>query len=405
MTHTASADIVIAGAGPVGMVAALGLERAGFSVALVGPRPRDDRRTTALMNPALDYLESLGLPDFGPDEAAPLVTMRIVDGTARLVRSQPVSFRASEIGETRFGLNIPNTVLNNALRAAVAARPGIRAVEQMVAGWMLGDGATTAHLADGSAIEAALAVAADGRRSPARDAAGIRTHVRDYPQSAIVLEFAHTRPHGEISTEFHTPTGPFTQVPLPGLRSSLVWVVRPEQADQLMALDDAALSARVETVMQSMLGAVTVQPGRQVYRLGIASTSSVAQRRVALVGEAAHVIPPIGAQGMNLGIRDVADLVRVASDFRADPGAEPALAAYRAARRADILARSGAVDLLNRTLLSDFLPAQMARSASLALLAAAPPLRGLFMREGMRPGSGLSGLVSAAREKIGRQRT
>ena len=122
-------------------------------------------------------------------------------------------------------------------------------------------------LADGSEVTASLAVAADGRMSPAREAAGIATSARSYPQSALVLNFGHRREHGFTSTEFHTETGPFTQVPLPGNRSSLVWVVKPETAKELAALDDAALSVRVEQQMQSMLGRVSVEPGRQIYPL------------------------------------------------------------------------------------------------------------------------------------------
>src|SRR6185312_4732740 len=130
----------------------------------------------------------------------------------------------------------------------------------------------------------------------------------------------HTREHGDISTEFHTETGPFTQVPLPGRRSSLVWVVRPQTAAGLMEMRDGVISEEIERRMQSMLGKVEVEPGRQVYPLSSAMPSRFGARRVALVGEAAHVFPPIGAQGLNLGLGDAAALVEKIAANPADPG-------------------------------------------------------------------------------------
>lgn len=355
------------------------------------------------MRPTLDVLESLAIGRFPEDVAAPLKSMRIIDGTRRLLRSAPVTFHATEIGEDEFGLNITNTALATILTDAVAQRSGITRFEHFVSNWRTGDRANVAVLDNGDALSASLVVAADGRNSPARTAAGITASFHTYPQSALVLNFGHSRPHGSISTEFHTETGPFTVVPLPGRRSSLVWVVRPQQAQDLLALGDGDLSARIENQMHSILGSVEIESGRQIFPLGSMSPSSLAKNRTALVGEAGHVLPPIGAQGMNLGVRDVAELTRIVSENQSDPGIEAVLSAYRSARRPDVLARSGAVDLLNRSLLSELLPAQLARSAGLAALSAAAPLRAFVMREGLLPGSGWAGLGSTAREKIRRQ--
>lgn len=291
-------------------------------------------------------------------------------------------------------MNVPNRDLNAALEQAVAAHPGIEWRRALVESWSVGTDRIAALLAGGEEVSGALAVAADGRMSPARQAAGISTSTRAYPQAALVVNFAHARPHGSVSTEFHTETGPFTQVPLPGDRSSLVWVVAPETAEELAALDDDVLSAKIEERMQSMLGRVSIEPGRQIYPLSATLAARFARNRVALVGEAAHVFPPIGAQGLNLGIRDVQELVAIATENRADPGAPAALAAYDAKRRPDILARTGAVNLLNRSLLSNMLPAQMMRSAGLGVLGAFAPLRAFFMREGLKPGSGFSSIFS-----------
>jgi 2-octaprenyl-6-methoxyphenol hydroxylase len=395
--------IIVAGTGPVGLIAALALADLGVPVTLAGHSPpAEDRRTTALMTPALAQLNGLGVLTALQPKAAPLKAMRIVDATKRLIRSPVVTFRAAEIGEDHFGLNIPNRDLNAALEAGVATRPGIVWKRELVTGWVIGPDSVSARLADGTGVEGILAVAADGRLSPAREAAGIKTSTRSYPQAALVLNFSHSRSHGFISTEFHTETGPFTQVPLPGNRSSLVWVVKPQTAEELLALDDASLSMRVEEQMQSMLGRVSVEPGRQVYPLGATLPLRFAGNRVALVGEAAHVFPPIGAQGLNLGIRDVRDLVKIVTENRYDPGTDQALSAYDRKRRPDVLARAGAVNLLNLSLLSDMLPAQLARSAGLGAVGGFAPIRALFMREGLQPGSGFANMLSELREQIRR---
>ena len=399
-----NAEILIAGTGPVGMIAALGLAHAGFAVVLVGPQPRrDDRRTTALMRPALGYLDRLGvLPDVA-DMSAPLRAMRIVDATSRLLRGPVVTFRASEIGEDSFGLNMPNSALLSALEKAVSATAGIEWRQSTVTAWSHGEQTVTAELADGSAIAAKLAVAADGRDSQARQAAGISTSVRNYPQSALVLNFGHSHEHGFTSTEFHTETGPFTQVPLPGSRSSLVWVVRPETAEELASARrcGAVDPRRAED-------AVDARPGDG--RAGPAGLSALgndagalrqgpdrAGRRGRACVSADRRAGPQSRHPRRRG-SSFARPRKIATT----PAARRALATYDRRRRPDILARSTAVNLLNISLLSDMLPAQMARSAGLGLLGALAPVRAFFMREGMQPGSGMARIVSSLREQVGR---
>lgn len=400
MSGTARTDILIAGSGATGLLAALLLARRGRSAVLVGPAPSDsDRRTTALMIPALSLLDELGLLDRLRSVSAPLKRMRIIDGTSRLIRSPTVTFNAGEIGAEHFGLNIPNGELNRVLAEAVLAEDAIEWRRTTVAGWRIDSEAAHAELADGDTISAGLVIAADGRSSPAREAAGMRLISRSHPQAALVVNFAHEREHAWTSTEFHTETGPFTQVPLPGQRSSLVWVVRPEMAKELAALDDAILSRRIEDRMQSMLGLVSVEPGRQVYPLGSALADRFGRDRVALVGEAAHVFPPIGAQGLNLGIRDVRDLVDA---IGAHAQVADVIADYDRRRRPDVLSRATAVELLNRSLLSGMLPAQMLRGLGLGLIGRLPPLRGFFMREGLQPGSGFSAVASGLGKKVRR---
>ena len=397
-------DIVVAGTGPAGLATALLAEYAGLDVALIGPRENaDDGRTTTLMLPALRILEHAGIDSRFGGRAAALKTMRIIDGTKRLIRSPVSTFEAFEIGETHFGMNIPNRVLNATLAGNVRAT-GVRWRETIVSGWTLKADHNLAALEDGATVRAKLVAAADGRNSPARAAAGLSVRLSAHGQAAFVTTFSHERAHNGVSTEFHTEYGPFTAVPLPGNRSSLVWVTKPHRAEELLATPADELSFRIENRMESVLGKVTVDGGLQVYPLSSGLPSAFAAKRIALVGEAAHVFPPIGAQGLNLGIRDAADLIAVAESNRADPGSDSAMRMYEGKRRPDIVARTGAVSLLNRSLLSDSPPAQIARSLGLAALSGFAPLRGFFMREGMYPGSGVSAFLSSIREQVGRQR-
>jgi len=241
---------------------------------------------------------------------------------------------------------------------------------------------------DGPTYRAPLVVGADGRNSICRSAAGIDMDERDYQQVALTLCVRHTRLHHDTSTEFHTPNGPFTLVPLPGNRSSLVWVLNPTAADELAALDDAELSEEIERASYSILGKIKAESARGRFPLRIGTARRFADRRIALVGEAAHIILPIGAQGLNLGLRDAAtisELAILADRQHQDIGGEEVLAHYDHLRRADVGSRTLAVDLLNRTLLSDFLPAQSIRGLGLYLIDHLGPLRRAVMREGVAP--------------------
>ncbi len=388
-----TADILVAGTGPVGMASALLAAHAGFSVTLLGPAPNeDDRRTTAVMMPGLDLLAPFELKEAVRKDSAPLKAMRIIDGSSRLIRSPTVTFRAEEIGEDAFGYNIPNRILNRTLMDRVAAST-ITWHRGVIDHWNFAADAVRVRSGD-DLFAAKLAIAADGRNSPARAAAGIATFTHPYPQTAVVCEFAHTRPHHHISTEFHTETGPLTLVPLPGMRCGLVWIVRPHEAEELLALDDDVFARRLEDRMQSMLGAITLESERQSWPMTTVTARRLSAARLALVGEAAHVFPPIGAQGLNLGLRDVRNLIKVISAAHDDPGALPVMERYARERRPDILQHTGAVHALNTSLLTGFLPVQMLRAAGLQTLASVAPLRNAAMAEGLVPGDGPRALLS-----------
>ncbi len=383
-------EIGVVGGGLAGSVAALSLARAGRKVALIAPKPdRDDERTTALMDHSIRFVERLGLWDEIAQKAAPLSVMQIIDGTERLLRAPTAQFRASDVGLYAFGYNIPNRVLTTVLEAALAAEPNLTRVEGEVESYDFGTERVIALMKDTSALDLDFVVGADGRKSKAREMMGIGVRRWAYPQAAVVLNFSHTIPHGNVSTEFHTETGPFTQVPLPGMRSSLVWVVKPQDAERLLALSTEDLSRQVETRMQSMLGKVTVEGTPQAWPLSSLMADRFGKDRLALIGEAAHAFPPIGAQGLNLSLRDVIALTEIVGAIPAKTIGSDMGDRFNRKRRPDVMTRTFGVDLLNRSLLSDFLPAQMLRAGGLHMLTGAPPLRNLLMREGVEPGRGI----------------
>ncbi len=383
-------DVVTVGGGLAGLCAALAAADAGYRTALVARgNEATDGRTTALMNPSIALLERLGVWENVQDAAAPLRSMRIIDGTRRLLRAPTVTFHASELDLDAFGYNIPNAPLLETLNDAVQNTAAIDHFPQAVERAVLRQDGVMLRLADGSEIDALLVAAADGRNSLLRQTAGIHARQWNYPQTAIVLNFSHELSHDETSNEFHTEDGPFTQVPLPGLRSSLVWAMKPTEAVIRSALPNAELARAVEERMQSMLGKVQIDSPVQQYAFSGMIAQSFARDRVLLIGEAGHAFPPIGAQGLNLGLRDVVDFVDVIRTIGSIHRPSDVANRYNRLRRIDVSSRTFGVDLLNRSLLSSFLPIQLMRSAGLSVLSHVGPLRHAVMREGISPGSSL----------------
>jgi 2-octaprenyl-6-methoxyphenol hydroxylase len=394
-------DVAVIGAGPVGLASALGFAQAGLSVGLVGPAPTGrDGRTAALLDGSIRLLQALKVWPAIAGDAAPLRVMRLIDDTDSLFRPPPVAFRSDEIGLEAFGWNVENATLTAALAEAVREAPQIVWSEILAAGFRAGTDCAHVTLENGDTIEAALVVAADGHRSRIRAAAGIDATWRPYPQRAVTTILRHTRPHDGASTEFHTRAGPFTLVPLPGLRSSLVWVTTPHHAARLGALDDAALAQAVEARAHGLLGTMAIDGPRGSVPLGLQNVDRLTASRLALVGEAAHVLPPIGAQGLNLGFADVASLLRlVEADRGGDAGADAILQRYARDRRGDIRLRGAAVNGLNTALLTSLLPVDALRGLGLGVLAHVGPLRRFVMRAGLTraPFSGRTATVSPAR--------
>lgn len=382
-------DVAVVGGGPAGLLAALLSARSGAATVLVAPPPPIDTRTTALIGGSVEILKSAGVWSGLADEAAPLKSLRIADAGRRLFRAPEALFHADELGLEAFGWNVANARLTSFLTEALAAEPRARLIAQAASASRPADDAVEIEAADGEVITANLAVAADGRRSLMREAAGIKLKSRRAPQEALAFTVSHTRGHDFVSTELHYEDGPFTLVPLPGKRSSVVWVGRPEHVERRFGMTPEELGAAATEAAGRLLGPMTVEGRVGRFPIEIGSALRLAGRRTLLVGEAAHVLPPIGAQGLNLGFRDAAAAARVVARAIAegrDPGGDASLRAYARARSADVWSRTAATDLLNRSLLTEFAPFHAARSLGLAAISRVGPLRRFVMREGILGG-------------------
>ena len=390
-------DILISGGGVAGLTAAAAFGAAGFKVICVDPAPpvtaRDaegaDLRTTAILQPGRALMETAGLWDHLAPHAMPLQVMRIVDaggpeGDARVIRD----FDASDISDQPFGWNLPNWLLRREMVTRLSEldnvdfRPGcgtkslVTRTEEARVG-----------LTDGTQIRARLVVAADGRNSPMRQAAGIDVHTKRYGQTAVVFAVTHPIAHMNVSTEVHRSGGPFTLVPLPdheGMPSSaVVWMETGDRARALMDLDIEAFEAAATDRSAGLLGPLRLVTKRQAWPIISQTAGRMTDQRLALMAEAAHVIPPIGAQGLNMSLADLQCLLDLANAAPDRLGDRAMLDSYARKRHADIRLRVTGVDLLNRTSMLPFQPLKDLRARGIATLYDISPIRRGLMQLGL----------------------
>lgn len=377
-------QIAVIGGGLAGKAAAVAGGRAGFRTLHVAPSAPTDHRTSALMMPSVDYMRTTGLIENPEALGVPLTRIRILDMTGRLLRAPETVFDASEAGLPAFGWNFANAPLSDSFsRAAKRLETFASRKAALVSASRIED-AWHLELDDDTKVTADLLVGADGKGSKVRKTAGIATRERRHAQAALVCDLELDRPLDGESVEYHYPQGPFTLVPAGENRANLVWI------DTREALEAARADAKgfSETLARKSLrafGSVRPTTPSFIFPLSTLSVDIAGKDGAVLVGEAAHAFPPIGAQGLNLGLRDVADLDTCLK--AANPGAYgwagSVARAYAAMRRSDLMRTGLFVDGLFSSLVSRHLPAQGLRTAGLWALKVVPPLRRRAIAFGM----------------------
>lgn len=384
-------DVVIGGGGFAGLTLAVALREGlgeTFSVSVCDPALRNirsqDPRATAIAAGARRMLEAIGVWEHVEDQAQPILDMIITDSKLEdAVRPAFLTFGGEvEEGEP-FAHMIENRWLVDAL-VAKARAIGVELRPAMVTSFAHGRATIDVSVDEGATLSARLLVGADGARSPIREQAGITCHGWPYDQSAIVTTVAHERDHEGRAEEHFLPAGPFAILPLKGNRSSIVWTERPREAERIVALPDDAFHDELERRFGLHLGEIEVVGPRRAFPLGLYTARSFIAERLALVGDAAHVIHPIAGQGLNMGLRDVAALAEVVADsarLGLDIGAHPVLERYQRWRRFDTMTMGIATDGLNRLFSNDSDALRLARDVGLGLVERMPPLKTVFIRE------------------------
>ena len=390
-------DILISGGGIAGLAAAAAFGTAGFNVICVDPTPpitsREadgaDMRSTAMLQPARTLLEAAGIWDHLAPHAAALQIMRIVDAggaepEARIVKD----FDASDISDLPFGWNFPNYVLRREMLTRLEALPNVD--------FRAGTGTTALFtrsqiakvtLSDGSKVQAKLVIAADGRNSPMRKAAGITVSTKRYGQKALAFAVTHPIPHNNVSTEIHRTGGPFTLVPLPDYNglpcSAVVWMDDGPKSQTRFNANIPAFEDEMSTRSCHHFGPLTLASERSIWPIISQIASAMSAQRVALIAEAAHVVPPIGAQGLNMSLRDMAALLELATARPDGLGDAEMLMAYEKARMGDIKLRVRGIDLLNRASQASSPAMRDARAMGLNALYSMGPVRKTLMQMGL----------------------
>ena len=390
-------DILISGGGIAGLTAAAAFASAGFDVICVDPAApiteRDaegsDLRTTAFLQPAQELPHPCGLWDRLADHAAALQIMRIVDAGGEVPEPRVVKdFDAADLSDKPFGWNLPNWLLRREMLARLDElpnfdfRPGIATTSLFTR-----TAEARVGLSDGSRITAKLLVACDGRNSPMREAAGISVNTTRYGQKALAFAVTHPTPHENVSTEVHRSGGPFTMVPLPDYQgkhsSAIVWMERGPRAQELQKMPVDAFEAAMNRRACGLLGEMKLASRRTVWPIIAQCAERLNGERLALMAEAAHVVPPIGAQGLNMSLGDLTSLLELAEARREGLGDAQMLEAYHKARHNEIKLRVKGIDMLNRASMLEARPLRDMRAAALNAFYSIAPVRKTLMRAGL----------------------
>jgi len=394
-------DIVIAGAGASGLALAAAVKQAmgtGVSIAVVDPAPAPSASATPLRTVAIAegprrLLERIGAWEAIEPKAEAILAMAIMDGEVRdAVRLPHLNFAAEDrpLAHMAFNADVVGAL------AALCDRLEVRRVTASVTHWAPSKRVAQLGLSNGASLRARLAVGADGARSRLSALADIATFGWDYDQAGIVATIAHERDHEGRAEQHFLPAGPFAILPLPGRRSSIVWNERRADARALLALDPADLTRELEYRFTLRLGEISLASRAEAFPFRLQIARRFVGERLALIGDAAHVVHPVAGQGLNLGLRDVAALAEaIVGEMRLglDPGAPAPLAAYERRRRFDVAASGLGLDALNRLFSNDFAPLRFVRDLGLRIVDRASPLKDMLIAEAGGAGSGAPRLL------------
>ena len=385
------AEVVVGGAGFAGLALAIALRQGlgdPFTVTVADPAlahaRSKDPRASAIAAAARRLFEAIGVWGAVAENAQPILDMVVTD--SKLDDAARPAFLTFG-GEVEEGEPFAHMIENRHLVDALAEKAksfGVELRATPVAGFAAGANSTEVQFADGESITARLLVGADGARSLIREQAGIATHGWNYDQSAIVTTVAHEREHNGRAEEHFLPAGPFAILPLTGRRCSIVWTETSGEADRIVALPDSEFHGELEKRFGLQLGDIEVVGPRRAFPLGLFTARTFIGERLALVGDAAHIIHPIAGQGLNMGLRDVAALAEAIADaarLGLDPGGSEVLERYQRWRRFDTMTMSVATDGLNRLFSNNSDALRLVRDIGLGLVERMPMLKRMFIRE------------------------
>jgi len=389
-------DVFIAGAGLAGSIAALSYSKAGRNVIVADPfiysdNPQVDYRTTAYLQPAKLFLESLGIWEAIEDSAMPLEVMKIIDSSSvkngDIIKSQK-EFKSAEISDLPFGWNVKNSLMRTALKQLIDQQSNCKLITASSAiDLVCRDSMAYVKLSSGKTVKAKLVIAADGRNSILRQKAGISIKTQRFGQKALAFAVTHATPHKNISTEIHNSGGPFTLVPLPDNNgkpsSAIVWMENGEKAKRLMEMETKSFEREMTVRSCNILGPLKLASKRSLWPIISQIADRLYSQRLALIGETAHVVPPIGAQGLNMSIKDIKFLNNLDQKYPDQLGSMDILNEYQKNRIFDIRQRVAGVSALNRISISSNKLVQNVRAFGLENFFQVPAIKHATMKLGM----------------------
>mgnify|MGYP001401190540 FL=1 len=389
-------DVFIAGAGLAGSIAALSYSKAGRNVIVADPfiysdNLQVDYRTTAYLQPAKLFLQSLGIWEAIEDSAMPLEVMKIIDSSSfkngDMIKSQK-EFKSAEISDLPFGWNVKNSLMRAALKRLIDRQSDCKLITASNAiDLVCRDSMAYVKLSSGKTVKAKLVIAADGRNSILRQKAGISIKTQRFGQKALAFAVTHATPHKNISTEIHNSGGPFTLVPLPDNNgkpsSAIVWMENGEKAKRLMEMETKSFEREMTVRSCNILGPLKLASKRSLWPIISQIADRLYSQRLALIGETAHVVPPIGAQGLNMSIKDIKFLNDLDQKYPDQLGSMDILNEYQKNRIFDIRQRVAGVSALNRISISSNKLVQNVRAFGLENFFQVPAIKHATMKLGM----------------------